>query len=221
MQSAVGGLAGLRTNGDPALARASEVAFDSDRLRAQLGRFLDKDGHPKLRTPKAVKYPDSDFARRLQGLAAMVAANFPIRAAAITAPGSYDTHADQAGPLSEGLKEVAETLEAFQHDLELRHVGGRVLTLVWTEFGRRPAENASQGTDHGAAGAAFLIGTRASGTMVGEFPGLRKGLDGDGNLRATVDFRSVYASLLEQWLDHDAGSVLPDARKMKRHRLVK
>jgi len=57
--------------------------------------------------------------------------------------------------------------------------------------------------------------------MVGEFPGLPKGLDGNGNLRATVDFRSVYASLLEQWLDHDAASVLPDARKMKRHRLVK
>src|SRR5207248_11633645 len=123
LRAAGGGRAGRRGSDAPAPARASEAASDSARRRAQLGRSLDKAGHPKLRTPKAVKYPDSDFARRLQGLAAMVAGNFPIRAAAITAPGSYDTHADQSGPLSEVLKEVAETLEAFPHDLELAHVG--------------------------------------------------------------------------------------------------
>ena len=99
-------------------------------------------------------------------------------------------------------------------------MAGRVLTLVWSEFGRRAQQNESNGTDHGAAGVAFLMGTKVRQHMVGEFPGLTKGLDGDGNLKATVDFRSVYASLAEQWFDVDAARVLPDARSMPRPRLV-
>jgi uncharacterized protein (DUF1501 family) len=94
-----------------------------------------------------------------------------------------------------------------------------VLTLVWSEFGRRGEENGSDGTDHGAAGAAFLIGTRARGRMVGEFPGLAN-LDEDGNLRPTSDFRRVYCSLLEQWLGTDAAAVIPNARSFARPALV-
>jgi uncharacterized protein (DUF1501 family) len=96
-----------------------------------------------------------------------------------------------------------------------------VLTLVWSEFGRRAQENGSGGTDHGAAGMGFLIGTRAAGTQVGEFPGLTSGLDQDGNLRATSDFRGVYAGLLEQWLHFDAARVIPHAAKFKQPQLVK
>jgi uncharacterized protein (DUF1501 family) len=92
---------------------------------------------------------------------------------------------------------------------------------VWSEFGRRAEENGSDGTDHGAAGVGFLVGSRASGRMVGEFPGLRTGLDEDGNVRATADFRGVYASLLEQWLGVDAGSVIPDAGSFPRPVLVR
>ena len=80
-----------------------------------------------------------------------------------------------------------DSLLAFQRDLEARGLADRVLTLVWSEFGRRAAENGS-GTDHGAAGVGFLIGTRAAGRMIGEFPGVDK-LDSGGNLRATSDFR--------------------------------
>jgi len=99
-------------------------------------------------------------------------------------------------------------------------VAGRVLTLVWSEFGRRAQQNESNGTDHGAAGAAFLMGTNVRHQMVGEFPGLTRGLDADGNLKATVDFRSVYASLVEQWFDVDAARIVPDARSLPRPRLV-
>ena len=108
---------------------------------------------------------------------------------------------------------MAEGLAAFQHDLERRGIAGRVLTLVWSEFGRRAQQNDSNGTDHGAAGVAFLMGTKVRQHMVGEFPGLTKGLDGDGNLRATSDFRSVYSSLVEQWFDVDAARIIPDARE--------
>lgn len=107
----------------------------------------------------------------------------------------------------------------FQPDLEARGLADRVLVHVWSEFGRRAAENA-EGTDHGAAGLGLLIGTRAAGRMVGEFPGL-DALDPQGNLRATADFGAVYAALLEQWLGTEAAGIVPDAGRVARPQLVK
>ncbi len=133
----------------------------------------------------------------------------------------YDTHDDQAEPLAQGLKLTGESLLAFQRDLEARGLADRVITLVWSEFGRRAEENGSRGTDHGAAGVGLLVGTRVRGQMIGELPRLRNGLDRDGNLKASVDFRSVYSSLLEQWFDFDAGGAIPNARAYKRLQLVR
>ena len=110
-------------------------------------------------------------------------------------------------------------LLAFQRDLEARGLADRVLTLVWSEFGRRAAENGS-GTDHGAAGIGFLIGTRAAGRMIGEFPGLKR-LDAMGNLRATADFRGVYGALVGDWFGVDPAAVLPDARGIGRPAVIK
>ena len=214
---AIGDLGALAKHPDPTLAQASQTAAQSDRLRRQLSRFVGKDGQASF--DSKAKYPDGEFAKRLAGLAAMLDRGFPIRVAALTGPGDYDTHADQAGALEQGLGAVAQSLAAFQQDIERRGLGGRVLTLVWTEFGRRAEQNADNGTDHGAAGSAFLLGTRARGRMVGEFPGLQR-LDRDGNLRHTSDFRALYASLLEQWFDVDAARILPDAKKMPRYKVV-
>ncbi len=218
LESAIGSLGALENDPDPILAGASRTIRQSDGLRRQLDRFVGKDGQARI-NPRA-KYPETDFGRRLSGLAALLDANFPIRTAALTGPGSYDTHADQVGPLQDGAKQIAEGLAAFQADIERRGIAGRVLTLVWSEFGRRAQQNDSSGTDHGAGGVAFLMGTNVRQHMVGEFPGLTNGLDGDGNLKATVDFRAVYASLVEQWFDVDAKRILPDAAKMSRMRLV-
>jgi uncharacterized protein (DUF1501 family) len=217
LDEAIGDLGALSRSSDRVLAQASQTAAQSERLRRQLARFVDKDGQAKYHS-KAT-YPDGEFARRLAGLAAMLGKGFPIRVAALTGPGAYDTHADQPGALQQGLNEVALALAAFQKDLDRRGLGGRVLTLVWSEFGRRAEQNADNGTDHGAAGTAFLLGSSVRGRMVGEFPGLQR-LDKDGNLRHTSDFRALYASLLEQWFQVDAGRVLPDAKKMPRYKLV-
>jgi uncharacterized protein (DUF1501 family) len=138
----------------------------------------------------------------------------------LEASGSYDTHADQTTALGPALTTTAASLFSFQRDLEARGIADRVLTLVWSEFGRRAQENGSGGTDHGAAGCGFLIGTRANGQQVGEFPGLNA-LDADGNLKPTSDFRAVYSSLLEQWLHTEAARVIPDAKKFPRVTLVK
>ncbi len=217
LDDAIGDLGALSKNPDPILAQASLTAAQSHQLRRQLSRFLGKDGQPNFNS--RVKYPENDFAKRLAGLAAMLDKGFPIRAVALSGPGDYDTHADQAGPLNDGLTTVAESLFAFQRDLEKRGLANRVLTLVWSEFGRRAEQNADNGTDHGAAGTAFVLGTMARGRMIGEFPGLNR-LDKDGNLRVTSDFRALYSSLLEQWFDVDAARIVPDAKKMPRYKLI-
>jgi uncharacterized protein (DUF1501 family) len=204
--------------GDPALAQAAGAQAQVAQLRNQLLPFQGDNG---IASP--VTYPKSNdaFPRRLAGLAAMLSAGLPMRVVALTAPGHYDTHSDQVGALSQGLQLTADSLLAFQRDLEARGVADRVLVHVWSEFGRRGKENGSGGTDHGAAGVGFLLGTRAKATMVGEFPGLANGLDDDGNVKATADFRGVYASLLEQWLGMDASAVIPDADSFDRPVLVR
>jgi uncharacterized protein (DUF1501 family) len=200
---------------DAAFRQARGVASRVDRLRTQL-EPLGKDGKPTYTSP--VTYPSGSFGKRLAGLAAMVAGDLPLRCVAITAPGSYDTHANQAGALTNGLKQTADGLLAFQRDLEARGIADRVLVKVWSEFGRRPRENGS-GTDHGAAGSAFLIGSRVRGQMVGQFPGLSV-LDRQQNLRSTADFRALYCALLEQWLDTDAADVIPNASAFTRPALI-
>jgi uncharacterized protein (DUF1501 family) len=210
------GLLGGTGGRDAAMRNAAGVAAQSSRLRVQLEPFAGN----SITSP--VSYPTGDsFPQQLQGLAAMIAAGLPLRCVALEATGEYDTHAGQVAALDPALQTTAASLYAFQRDLEARGVADRVLTLVWSEFGRRAKENGSGGTDHGAAGTGFLIGTRAAGQQVGEYPGLSGGLDADGNLKATSDFRGVYAGLLEQWLGFDAAQVLPNASAFARPTLVK
>ena len=210
------GMLGNAGGHDAASRTTAKVSAQSATLRRQLQPFSGQ----KLTSP--VPYPGGDsFTTGLQGLAAMIAAGLPLRCVALEATGEYDTHASQTSALTPALTSTAASLYAFQRDLEARGIADRVLTLVWTEFGRRAEENGSGGTDHGAAGTGFLIGTRAAGTQVGEYPGLATGLDKDGNLKATSDFRGVYAGLLEQWLQFDAERVLPHSSKFKRPTLVK
>jgi len=217
MLEAMGRIGGAQS-GDPARTAAGEVAVQAGRLRRQLAPF--SGGSP----PAGAGYPSSEeepFPGQLSSLAAMLAAGLPLRCVALTAPGDHDTHDDQAGDLARNLKLTSDSLRAFQRDLEARGLANRVLVHVWSEFGRRAEENGSRGTDHGAGGVGFVVGSRARGQMVGEFPGLGSGgLDGDGNLRATSDFRALYCSLLEQWMGTDASGLIPSAASFSRPRLV-
>jgi uncharacterized protein (DUF1501 family) len=156
----------------------------------------------------------------MAALAGLLGLGLPIRCVAVNAIGNYDTHGNQPQALTDMLKVTAETLLAFQRDLEARGLADRVVVHVWSEFGRRVAENGSLGTDHGAAGLGLVIGSRVQGGLVGEFPGLQQ-LDEHGNLRTTIDFRAVYAALLEQWLGADPAAVLPEAARFARPRLIR
>lgn len=195
---------GAQRSKDKSLQAAGGVSSQATTLRTQLGAFPDEITAP-------VPYPnDEHFSESLSGLAAMLAAGLPIRVASVDAPGGYDTHDEQEEDFVNGLKETCDGLLAFQRDLEARGLADRVVTLVWSEFGRRPEENGSDGTDHGAGGNAFLIGNTVRGQMVGEWPGVDV-LDEDENLRATSDFRGLYCSLLAGWFGVDPAAVIPGA----------
>ncbi len=208
---------------DPALRQAAAGAVQAASIRRQLAPFAPpQDDHsdaPSFVSPVAYPKSEDGFPERMAGLAAMLAAGLPLRCVAITAPGSYDTHSDEREVMRNELALTCQTLLAFQRDLEARGLADRVVVHVWSEFGRRAQEN-DGGTDHGAAGLGLLMGTRVTGRMVGEFPGLSK-LDPDGNLVATSDFRGVYAALLEQWLGCDAAAVLPGIKGVVRPGLIR
>ena len=98
-------------------------------------------------------------------------------------------------------------VSAFYQDLNAHGMSDRVLVATWSEFGRRPKENANQGTDHGTAAPVLLIGDTLKGGLYGQTPSLAA-LDSGGNLKFSVDFRSVYQAILEDHLGVDAREVL-------------
>jgi uncharacterized protein (DUF1501 family) len=201
----------------PAYAQARDASYDTSLVLEEMAAFVKSQESSPGSSP--VSYPSGDFAERLAVLAAMLHSGMPIKCVSLNAVGSYDTHAGEASTLSTNLEQTVTAVVAFQRDLEARRLDQRVLVQLWSEFGRRPRENGS-GTDHGAGGAAFLIGTRAAGKMVGEFPGLTD-LDVNENVVRTSDFRGMYCSLLEQWFQTEAGLVIPEAASFERPVLVK
>ena len=202
--------------GERAATTATRLAKQvADRLAPY--RHDDDDPNP-LAPP--VEYPkNNDLAERLSQLAGLLSQPLGIRVAAVEAEGEFDTHDSQPVDLASGLGEVSEALSAFQADLEARGLADRVLTFVWSEFGRRPQENESSGTDHGAGGVAWVQGTRARSGVLTDYPDLGR-LDRQDNLAVTVDFRRVYSSLLEQWLGTDASHVIPNSAGFGRLQLV-
>lgn len=165
-------------------------------------------------------YPNSEFGTRLKRLAFVLAQPLGVRIATVDCADDFDTHNNQPSRLSDALADVSASLSAFQADLQLRGLSDRVLTFVWTEFGRRPHGNRSSGTDHGAGGIAWVMGDHAASGVLTEYPSLRD-LDENGNLKVSVDFREVYASLIEQWLGTPADGIIPDAAALRRFAVVK
>ena len=154
------GALGALSAPSPAYAQARAASYDTDLVLNKMASFVksEKESGDK----SAVTYPSGEFAERLAVLAAMLHTEMPIKCASLNAVGSYDTHSDEAGTLATNLAQTVAAVVAFQRDLEARGLDQRVLIQLWSEFGRRPRENGS-GTDHGAGGNAFLIGTRAVG----------------------------------------------------------
>lgn len=152
-----------------------------------------------------VTYPRSDLARQLRIVSAMIRDELNTRVYYVSM-GGFDTHANQYFQHGALLRQVGDALNAFQRDLQAHDNDGRVLTMVFSEFGRRVAQNASGGTDHGTAAPMYLVGPSVRPGLLGEMPSLTD-LD-RGDLKHSVDFRSVYATVLEKWMGADASKVL-------------
>ena len=153
-----------------------------------------------------VDYPrNNPLANQLRMVGAMIRGGMRTRVYYVTL-GGFDTHAGQLGSHGNRMRQFGEAMRLFQQDLSSQGNQDRVLTMVFSEFGRRVAENASGGTDHGTAAPMFLVGPMVRAGVLGQHPSLTD-LD-SGDLRHTVDFRSVYTAVLQDWMKAPADQVL-------------
>jgi uncharacterized protein (DUF1501 family) len=175
-----------------------QTARETYRSAARLREFA-----AQYDTP--VNYPPTGLARQLKLVAQLIAAGTPDRVY-YTTLGGFDTHSGQARQHNELLGELAGAMAAFHDDLAHHGQQKRVLTVTFSEFGRRVKENASSGTDHGAASQMFVAGEAVKSGPIGSHPSLVD-LD-DGDLKFHTDFRSVYATLLDLWLKVPSAEIL-------------
>ena len=153
----------------------------------------------------AATYPGNPFAASLRNVAALIASGLPTRVYFVSLSG-FDTHSNQANQQANLLTTLSSGLAAFQKDLAQHHLDGQVTTMTFSEFGRRPGENESRGTDHGTAAPLFVMGARVKGGLHGTAPSLD--LAPHQDLAFSTDFRGVYATLLERWLGSPAAPVV-------------
>jgi len=159
-----------------------------------------------VRRKSEVAYPGNGLAQQLRLVANMIKAELPTRVYYV-AMGGFDTHAGQAYRHQNLLTQFSQTVTAFQRELSKTGHSKRVVTMAFSEFGRRVRQNASQGTDHGVAGPMFLFGEHVRPGLRGTHPSLTD-LD-KGDLVHTMDFRRVYADVLGNWLKIDPAAALP------------
>jgi len=148
---------------------------------------------------------ESNLAQQLDVVAKLIAAGSPTRVWSVSL-GGFDTHANEANAQAALLGTVSAALSRFASQMKSTSRGKDIVTMVYSEFGRRVKGNASQGTDHGTSGPVFLIGDRVKGGFYGDQPSLSKLINGD--LAVTTDFRDIYAAVLEDVLKSPAESVL-------------
>ena len=154
----------------------------------------------------ATEFPTHPFGNAVRIASQLVAGEAGIAAVKI-ALGGFDTHSGQPARHAQLLKALAEGMAALKSALVELGRWDTALVMTYSEFGRRPRENLSNGTDHGTAGAHFLLGGRVKGGLYGQSPALSR-LDGNGNLPFAVDFRDLYATVLGRWWGVDSTRAL-------------
>ena len=202
----------LRTLDTPSSAttavaqRVAQSGADLQRVAATLGPALAPSGSARGGGGAA---RGGDLTAQLDIVAACIAANAPTRIYSVSL-GGFDTHADEKDAQSRLLGQVDAAVSGFASKVAAGPHGPDVVVTLYSEFGRRVAANASHGTDHGTASNVLVLGTSVTGGLYGEQPSLTD-LD-QGDLKYNVDFRSVYATLLERTLRTDADNILDTAK---------
>ncbi len=194
----IGAIPGRITPGDSAIDFLQRTALDaqlsSDKILAIARKYK-----------STVPYPPGPLASSLSMIARMIAGGLPTRVYYAN-QGGFDTHAGQANAHERLLGQLNDAVAAFVADLKQQRNFERVLLMTFSEFGRRVVENANGGTDHGAAAPMFLLGGGVKPGMFGRHPSLTD-LD-HGDLKFNTDFRSVYGTVLDSWLQAPSQVVL-------------
>lgn len=194
----IDGLAGNTASDLDAFNYIERVALDARVASSRVSEIV-------RRHQTAGDYPNSKLGRDLRLVSQLIAGGMPTRVYYVSI-GGFDTHANQLGTHDQLLGQLDDALSAFTTDMRTQGNFDRVMLMTFSEFGRRVAENGSGGTDHGTAAPMFLVGGNLKPGLVGAPPSL---VDLDhGDLKYTVDFRSVYATVLEKWLRAPSAKVL-------------
>jgi uncharacterized protein (DUF1501 family) len=184
----------------PGVARSRSVFQTTVDVSNQLGSTAPPGANPD--------YPAGSLSDRLKTAATLLAANLGVKIVTIDW-GSFDTHGSQEGAMDPQIATLSRALAAFRNDLTARGIEQRVITVVFTEFGRRVGENGSLGTDHGAGGPCFVMGSSVRGGLAASHPSVTPLMN--GNLGVTTDFRTVWQAVIQEWLGGDPARVLPGA----------
>lgn len=151
-------------------------------------------------------FPNGAFGNAVKTASQVIAGSDGVAVLRLTLNG-FDTHQNQPGVHANLLRQLAQGLAALKAALIEMNRWDRTLILTYAEFGRRPQENRSNGTDHGTTNAHFALGGQVRGGLYGAPPALDR-LDGNGNLPFAVDFRNLYATVLEHWWGIDSAGIL-------------
>jgi len=198
--SSIGSLSGSINHSGSALDFIQRTAMDA---QVSSDEILKVSGRVKNQSD----YPNSQLSNSLKLVARLIGGGLPTRIYYVT-QGGYDTHTNQAGTHQRLMGELGGAVKAFCADLKAQGNMDRVLVMTFSEFGRRVEQNASSGTDHGAAAPLFLIGNSVNAGFAGEAPSLAPKDLFRGDLKFTTDFRSVYATVLENWLQTKSAPIL-------------
>lgn len=159
------------------------------------------------------EYPKTTLGADMQAVAAMIAAGIGNRVYCLEL-GGFDTHSNHARRHAELIAELSGAMAAFLKDLKSKSLADQVLVMPFSEFGRRPYENGTAGTDHGTNSTFFVAGTKVKGGIYGKHPSIPKDRRSDIPFtRTSTDFRQIYATILDKWLGVDSKTVLRDKYK--------
>ncbi len=194
------GLVGTAVPDDDIAAFVQRQVADSYSMARQM--------EAKVKDTDSVGFPNSQLGQQMRLVSRLIKSKSPARVY-YTTQGGYDTHSTQLQQHAELLEELSASLKAFTDDMSKSGIGDRVVVLAFSEFGRRVNENGTFGTDHGTAGPVFLAGSPVNGGLLGETTNLTDLEDGD--VKTQFDFRQIYASLLDNWLEINSTDVVGDA----------
>jgi uncharacterized protein (DUF1501 family) len=192
--------AGMPMTGGRAIDFINRTALDaqhsSDEIRGIAARVQNQ-----------AVYPNSPLAGSLKMVAKLIGGGLPTRVYYVS-QGGYDTHTNQIASQQRLLQDLGDSTKAFVEDMKAQGNMQRVLVMTFSEFGRRVNENANGGTDHGAAAPMFVIGNKVKAGLLGQYPSLAPQDLFEGDIKYNVDFRSVYAGILESWLKTKSAPIL-------------